>query len=223
MTLARYKDLCIDAVDPTRLGAFWAATLGLEREDLDDGDVVLRGPTPAHTIWINRVPESKTVKHRTHLDVLGSSPTDLVGLGATIVDDGSFRWVVMADPEGGEFCFFERTDVPSYRLYELVVDTADHEAISSWWADVLGAVRHRSERGFSYLDAIPGVPFEALCFVPVPEPKMVKNRIHIDVLADDLDALLDAGATLVRGRDDEIGWDVLADPDGNEFCRFEPS
>jgi hypothetical protein len=62
-----------------------------------------------------------------------------------------------------------------------------------------------------------------MCFVPVPEAKGIKNRIHIDVLADDLDALLDAGATLLRARDAEIGWDVLTDPDGNEFCRFEPS
>lgn len=223
MTLARYKDLCIDAVDPGRLGAFWAAALGLALEDLGDGDVVLRGPTSQHTIWVNEVPEAKTVKHRMHLDVLGSSPTDLVGFAATVVDDGTFPWVVMTDPEGGEFCFFRRDDAPDYRLYELVVDAADHDAISSWWADVLGADRHRSERGFSYLDAIPGLPFEAICFVPVPEAKAIKNRIHIDVFADDLDALLDAGATLLRARDDEIEWDVLADPEGNEFCRFQPS
>ena len=59
-------------------------------------------------------------------------------------------------------------------------------------------------------------------FGPVPEPKVVKNRIHLDVVAADLDALLAAGATVLRRRDDEIGWDVLADPEGNEFCRFEP-
>ena len=57
-------------------------------------------------------------------------------------------------------------------------------------------------------------------FVPVPEPKTVKNRIHWDVLAPDVDALLAAGATLLRAPDDDIGWHVLADPDGNEFCVF---
>jgi hypothetical protein len=54
----------------------------------------------------------------------------------------------------------------------------------------------------------------------VPEPKTVKNRIHLDVRTPDLQALLDAGATLLRPADEEIDWNVLADPDGNEFCAF---
>jgi len=40
------------------------------------------------------------------------------------------------------------------------------------------------------------------------------------VLTDDVDAVIAAGATVLRARDDEIGWTVLADPDGNEFCAF---
>jgi len=63
--------------------------------------------------------------------------------------------------------------------------------------------------------------------VPVPEPKHVKNRMHFDVLGDTA-ALLAAGATLIRMRDADtaadgaIEWDVLADPEGNEFCVFSP-
>ena len=62
--------------------------------------------------------------------------------------------------------------------------------------------------------------------VPVPEPKIVKNRMHSDVLGD-TQALLAAGATLVRLRTPtpdrrRIEWDVLADPEGNEFCVFTP-
>jgi predicted enzyme related to lactoylglutathione lyase len=76
------------------------------------------------------------------------------------------------------------------------------------------------ERGFSYVDQIPGAPFESLDFVPVPEPKTVKNRIHLDLLTDDVSALVAAGASVIRPRDEEIGWTVLADPDGNEFCAF---
>src|SRR5215213_9862443 len=52
---------------------------------------------------------------------------------------------------------------------------------------------------------------------PVSEPKTVKNRVHLDVVGDTA-ALLVAGATLLRVRDGEIDWDVLADPEGNEFC-----
>ena len=68
----------------------------------------------------------------------------------------------------------------------------------------------------------PGAPFEAIPFDTVPEPKTVKNRIHWDLTADAVQPLLDAGASLERANDDEIFWDVLADPEGNEFCVFKP-
>ncbi len=223
MALVRFKDLCIDAVDPARLGAFWAAALGLRGEAREDGDMVLRGERREHTVWINRVPEPKSVKHRVHLDVHGSSPDDLVALGARVLDDRSFRWVVMADPEGGEFCLFPRDEVPAYRLYELGVDCADHELVGRWWGEVLGARWSDDPAGFSFIEDVPGLPFDGIAFCAVPEPKLVKNRVHLDIVADDLHALLAAGATLLRPRDAEIGWDVLADPEGNEFCRFEPS
>ena len=57
--------------------------------------------------------------------------------------------------------------------------------------------------------------------VPVSEPKILKNRMHFDLIGDPA-ALLAAGATVVRARDHDIEWDVLADPEGNEFCVFAP-
>ena len=80
MPLAAWKDLCIDASDPARLAGFWGALLGLAVEVHDDGDAVLRGRTPAETIWVNGVPEPKTVKHRVHVDV-------------GVADDGAARRV----------------------------------------------------------------------------------------------------------------------------------
>ena len=56
----------------------------------------------------------------------------------------------------------------------------------------------------------------------VPEPKRAKNRVHWDVWGN-ASALVAAGATLLRAHDTEIGWDVLADPEGNEFCVFAPA
>ncbi|MGI8614355.1 MAG: VOC family protein [Nocardioidaceae bacterium] len=64
---AAFKDLCMDASDAGRLGQFWAAVLGLELHLHDDGDACLRGPTPQHTVWVDTVPEPKSVKHRIHL------------------------------------------------------------------------------------------------------------------------------------------------------------
>jgi hypothetical protein len=221
VALATYKDLCIDAVDAGRLGRFWAEVLRLELTQLDDGDVRLTGRTPRDTVWVNSVPEPVTVKHRVHLDVRAESPAALERLGAAVVDAHSFPWTVMRDPEGGELCVFGLRPGTEPGPYELVVDCADPGAISGWWAVVLGARRQDDEeKGFSWIEEVPHCPWEGIVFVPVPEPKTVKNRIHLDVSTGDLEALLAAGATVLRRPDGEIGWHVLADPEGNEFCAF---
>jgi hypothetical protein len=220
MAIATYKDLCIDAVDAAALGRFWAGALRLGIELHEDGDAKLVGPTPRHTVWINTVPEEVTVKQRVHLDVRADSVEDVVALGGTLVDAGSFPWTVMSDVEGGELCVFGTEEGQPAGLMEIVLDTADPGRIAAWWGQVLGVESQDSEHGYSYVRPVPEAPFDALVFVPVPEPKTVKNRIHIDVDTPDVQLLLDAGATLLRAKDDEIAWSVLADPDGNEFCAF---
>jgi len=223
MAIATYKDLCIDAGDPVLLGEFWGRLLGLELHRQDNGDTYLTGPTPQHTIWVNRVPEPKTAKHRMHIDVNAHSVEEVERLGATVVDGDSFRWTLMNDPEGGELCIFVREGEIEHRLYEIGADTADtpeaSHRIAAWWAEVLGA-EVGDEEGYSYVHRIPGAPFESIDYAPVPEPKTVKNRIHIDVTTGSVDDLVAAGATVLRAQDDEIGWTVMADPDGNEFCAF---
>ena len=220
MAFATYKDLCIDAVDAAAMGRFWAGALRLDLTLDDDGDARLTGPTPSHTVWINTVPEPLTVKQRVHLDVRADSLDDVVALGAEVVDADSFPWVVARDVEGGELCVFGVRPETQAGLMEIVVDTSDPVRIATWWADVLGVERQDHEHGFSYIEPVPGAPFESLVFVPVPEPKTVKNRIHFDVDTPDVQLLVDAGAELLRRQDDEIGWHVMADPDGNEFCAF---
>ena len=221
MAVARFRDICIDAVDDARMQLFWAGALGLEPVPDDGGTLDLVGPTPEHRVWINRVPEPVTVKQRVHLDVHVASTDDVLALGATPLDLESFRWDVLRDPEGGELCTFTREEVPSYKLYEVVVDSVDAHAIGAWWAEVLGATLERAEDGEASFADAPGMPFE-MVFGDVPEPKTVKNRIHWDVWSSELQGLLDRGATLLRGPDDDIDWHVLADPEGNEFCVFAP-
>lgn len=224
MALATYKDLCIDAVDAHRLGRFYATALGL-RLELQETDAVLRGPTKAHAIWINQVPEAKTVKNRVHLDVHTRTVEELVAAGATVVNDTDFRWIVLSDPEGQEFCAFVRESPPEYRFYELCIDTgADAAAIAQWWGEVFGAksVLQDGPDAWWWVQEIAGAPFEGFAFSPVPEGKTTKNRVHWDVVGD-TQALIDAGATMVLPKGDGRGWDVLADPDGNEFCAFAPT
>jgi len=215
-----FKDLCIDVVEPQLAAPFWSGALGLRAEARGHSYLLTDG-VPEHTVWLNRVPEAKTVKHRVHLDLNVASVDELVARGATVLDD-SQPWTVLADPEGGELCAFVRPpdELPRYRLYELVVDSADPRAAASWWGDVFGlaAKSDPEEEGLSWLPAGSGLPGE-LVFTAVPEPKTTKNRVHWDIWADWED-LVARGATLRRRRDDEIGWDVLADPQGNEFCVF---
>jgi hypothetical protein len=93
-----------------------------------------------------------------------------------------------------------------------------------WWQSVWGGtLGTKEEFNWHWITDIDGVPFEGFDFVPVPEPKTVKNRVHWDVtLAEgrevaDLEA---AGATVLRRPDDEIRWTIMTDPEGNEFCVF---
>jgi Glyoxalase-like domain len=218
MAIARFKDLCVDAHDPARLGAFWAAALDRSWEAKEDGGALLTGPSPQHAIWVNGVPEGKAVKHRIHLDIYARRLADVAALGATVIEPQG-DWTVMADPEGGEFCAFLRDDVPVERLHGLVVDCADPEAQARWWAGIYGVGVIDNERWFT-LECVPGMPIQTMDFVLVPEPKTGKNRIHWDVATAELAPLLDAGATVLREPDDDIGWHVLADPEGNEFCAF---
>jgi predicted enzyme related to lactoylglutathione lyase len=112
--------IAIDAVDPRAVADFWCAVLGwvvLEAED----DIVSIGPPGGGggpTIDVCRVPEQKTVKNRLHLDLRADGvdrPTELqrlLDLGARRTDVGQaadVSWVVLADPEGNEFCLLSRT------------------------------------------------------------------------------------------------------------------
>jgi hypothetical protein len=222
MATARFKDLCIDATDASVLAPFWGAALGLHVAFQEGGDAVLTSSVPEQTVWINQVPEPRTVKQRVHLDLHAGSVGEIEALDARRLSaEGEFRWTVMADPEGGELCVFVRERVPDNRLYEVVVDCVDPKPVAAWWADVLAGRLAEDEPDLAYyVDQIPGAPFESIVFGAVPEPKMVKNRIHWDVTAESARPLINAGASLLRARDDEISWDVLADPEGNEFCVF---
>ena len=109
----RFTELCIDCSDPQRLAEFWSAVLDYKITEADDEGVAIQGPEGSGPLVLFiKVPEGKTVKNRLHIDV---SPTDggqqqeverILDLGARKIDigQGDVSWVVMADPEGNEFC-----------------------------------------------------------------------------------------------------------------------
>jgi catechol 2,3-dioxygenase-like lactoylglutathione lyase family enzyme len=120
---SRFTELTVDCRDPERLAAFWCAVLDFKVIDRSEQKVEIGSWEPTveevrarqmpPTVQFIRVPEDKATKNRLHLDVspVDSGTADEVArlrqLGATEVDlgQGSDRsWVVMADPEGNEFC-----------------------------------------------------------------------------------------------------------------------
>jgi predicted enzyme related to lactoylglutathione lyase len=107
----RFSEVCIDAADTHALAVWWSQVLGWPAEDTHDGDVALRAPGGVGPDWLFlAVPEGKAVKNRIHFDF---TPDDhnaeverVIALGARRVDigQGEQTWVVLADPEGNEFC-----------------------------------------------------------------------------------------------------------------------
>lgn len=116
---SRFAVLAIDAVRPEVVAEFWCAVLGWEIAEADAEVISIAPPDRGWpTIDVCAVPEPKTVKNRLHLDLRadGSSTADelhrLLELGAKRVDIGQgpdVSWVVLADPEGNEFCLLART------------------------------------------------------------------------------------------------------------------
>jgi hypothetical protein len=109
-------------------------------------------------------------------------------------------------------------------LREIVIDCNDARLVAEFWGKVLGWDVH--EHGEEFWMSESGEPFPGLCLVfgQVPEPKTVKNRIHIDVSPvgcdrDEEVARLEAlGAKRADIGQGEQPWVVLQDPEGNEFC-----
>jgi len=110
----------------------------------------------------------------------------------------------------------------SSRLYAVIVDAHDHRAQAAWWAEALGWTAGYADDEIAWAD--PGDDTEAgLGFVPVPEPKTVKNRLHLDLRGTDqseaVARLERLGATRADvGQGPDVSWVVLADPEGNELC-----
>jgi catechol 2,3-dioxygenase-like lactoylglutathione lyase family enzyme len=108
------------------------------------------------------------------------------------------------------------------RWVGLVVDSRDPARLARWWAEVLG-FRVTFEKPDIVAIGSPDDSHPGITFVPVPEPKAGKNRLHFDLAPDDqpaeIERLLDMGARHVDvGQPTAAGWLVLADPEGNEFC-----
>ena len=109
-------------------------------------------------------------------------------------------------------------------LRELIIDCNDVRRVADFWAAVLGWRVQEHEEVLWMTESGEPFPDFLLGFVPVPEKKSVKNRLHIDVSPvgcdrdEEVERLIALGASRVDVGQGEQPWVVLADPEGNEFC-----
>ncbi len=118
----------------------------------------------------------------------------------------------------------------SVRIHNITFDCADARALASFWSTVTGW--HVYYDDDPEVVVAPSFPYDGtgLLFIPVPEGKTAKNRVHLDLTPESttrdeaVSLALSAGASVVADhrREDGSGWVTLADPEGNEFC-LEPS
>jgi predicted enzyme related to lactoylglutathione lyase len=185
------------------------------------------------------VPEPKTGKNRMHLDLRSATTRDqadavtrLRHLGASPADigQGDVPWVVLADPEGNEFCVLDpRMDYQDTGpVAAIVLDIAAPTAHAAFWSAATGWPVARGGPDYAALRAPDGRgPYIEL--IEATEPKVVKNRLHIDIAtypdgdhAAEVARLAALGATRVDVGQGAVSWTVLADPEGNEFCVLPP-
>lgn len=114
---SRWTELVIDCDDAERLAVFWCGVLDYQVVQRDAGSVEIAGQGSGPTLLFQPVDEAKTTKNRLHIDVnpvAGSQSEEverLLELGARRIDIGQHEvsWVVLADPEGNEFCVLRST------------------------------------------------------------------------------------------------------------------
>jgi hypothetical protein len=104
----------------------------------------------------------------------------------------------------------------------LAVDCADPPGLARWWSRLLGGEVEVDADGIATLrtDGL------AIDFAQVPEPKTVKNRLHLDLRSTDLAEATRQAEALGATRADDVYdggvWQVMRDPEGNEFCFLRP-
>jgi len=110
-------------------------------------------------------------------------------------------------------------------VQNVAIDCADAYALARFWSEVTGRPLHPDDKPGEHETQVLLADGPVLHFNQVPEPKTVKNRVHLCLRPEttreqEVERLLGIGATFVSDhrQPDGSGWAVLADPEGNEFC-----
>jgi predicted enzyme related to lactoylglutathione lyase len=232
--------LCFDSNDPPGLARFWAGVLGWEIVDEPQAGSALR-PTDDTGFGFRLLPsqQQKTGHNRTHVHLTSRSLEDQqqtvarsLGLGARHIAIGQRPeegHVVLADPEGNEFCVIEPGNkwLADCGLFaELACDGS--QQVGYFWSAALGWPLVWDQDEETAIRSPHGGPKISWGGPPLT-PKTSKNRLHFDLAPPvhgdqqaEVDRLVCLGATRIETGRGEVSWVAMADPDGNEFCVLAP-
>ncbi|WP_332838667.1 VOC family protein [Nocardia bovistercoris] len=233
-----------DADRPRSVAGFWAELLGWQVavDRPDEVDIAANDPDGLE-IALTFLPaeHAKRGKNRIHLDLASRSLDHqcvqvdrALALGARPIDigQGAVPWVVLADPEGNEFCVLEPREqyVDTGAIAAIVVDTTDPLRLAAFWSAASGWPLGYDTAEVAGLRSATGLG-SWLEFVRTGESKSGRNRLRLDLTsfpADDpaleVERLRAAGAIpLAAGSLGAAPGLPLADPETNEFCLLRPA
>ncbi|MEU4196518.1 VOC family protein [Kribbella sp. NPDC026611] len=235
MTLTLHA-LTFDAHDPVRLAQFWAALMGRKTEGCDvlpDKDTQFR----LRFVASDRV---KDRANQMHFDLSSATPeaqqatvARALELGAKHIDIGQRPeelHVVLADPEGNEFCVVEAgNNFLANTDFIGALSSDGSQAVGYFWSKALDWPLVWDQDEETAIQSPQGGSKISWGGPPV-NPKAPKNRLHLDLatppggdLQTEVERLIALGAQRIDIGQGDVDWVVLADPDGNEFCVLPPS
>lgn len=230
--------ICFNATRPSGLARFWSGVLGWEQVDGPDGDIAILPPDPTgFRIRFRPGREPKTAQNRAHFDLTSASPEDqrqtvarALELGGTHIDVGQLPeegHVVLADPDGNEFCVIEAGNAflaGTGVIGALACDGT--QEVGYFWSRALRwplVWDQDQETAIQSPDGGTKITWGG----PPVAPKAGTNRLYFELAlpaGTDRDAevgrLVSLGATLTG--EGEGGMVLMLDPDGNEFSVQRP-
>jgi predicted enzyme related to lactoylglutathione lyase len=232
--------LRVDAHDPLRLAHFWAGVLGWEMADSPrDGIALLPTDDTGFRMRFLPTQKQKAGPNEMHFHLTSTSLEDQqqtvarsLGLGARHIDVGQRPeegHVVLADPEGNEFCIIEPGNnflAGCGFFAELTCDGSQQAGY--FWSAALGWPLVWDQDQETAIRSPHGGPKISWGGPPLM-PKTGKNRLHFDLAPPsegdqqaEVDRLVSLGATRLGTGEGEVSWVVMADPDGHEFWVLTP-
>lgn len=237
---SRLHALCFDAHDPLRLARFWADFLRWETAEDSSADItLLPSDETGFRLRFRPTQERKTGENHMHFDLTSTSLDDqkqvverALRLGARHIDIGQRPeegHVVLADPEGNEFCVIEpgNSFLAECGFIGALAGDGSQET-GYFWSRALGWPLVWDQDQETAIRSPHGGP-KVTWGGPPLMPKTGKERLHFDLAPPagsdqqtEVDRLVSLGATRIDIGQGDVDWVVMADPDGHEFCVLTP-